>query len=251
LSFYFVFSLIQTSFFTWKTLPQWQNVWQQTWVSLREQWPAEAQAQLDNGTVTLQGSDTVDIAFPEEIAKKYTLPQYFVVIDPQLDLQNQDVLKDTPALLLVTQHDLSVKSTAGTFESLALSDVFPQENFTIDSQVLQNSSATVQANIQNTTFSLLPLVFGWFWLGRLISHLVILVLVTWLVQPLLWLFGWFMKYRHAYRLGLFLLPIAEEISWLLARLYPSQHWASFWLVWFLAFLAVGWSNRRMIVVRTK
>lgn len=252
LSFYLIWSLLRTAIFVQRTLPQWEAAGLQTWEAVRDQWPEEAQVQYTDGQLALAGRDELTLAFPENVARDYNLPRYLAVVQPQLSEesdQRQDQLDALPSLLIFDSHSLWIKRATGNFESLPLSEVWTVNNFTLTRSVLVDNSSLVQGFLRETAVVLVPATFLWFWLIRLSLRLLLLVMMTWLAQPILWLFGWFSSYRTSFRVGLFLLPIAEELSLLLTLFYPDHTLFSFWFLWLSALIVVGWSNRRPMVIR--
>jgi hypothetical protein len=287
LTFYLFFSVACTTLFAVRTLPKWQTDAQLTWSALRDQWPEEAEVHLTDNQLTLRGRDQVEIAFPESVAKHYTFPKYLLVINPTGPVgevgDNADNLTSgnaessesallaepnatasarvaeqahdpqIPTLFWFDTSSVWVKRAAGDFQPFSFSEVSPiqSESVVINQSFLQSKDEEVKNNLSQAAWSLLPGAFLWYWLFRLAGRIFILTIMTWLAQPILWIFGWFMSYRQAFRMGLFILPIAEEVTLLLTILYPQSSLFSYWLVWLMALLVVGWTNRRPVAIKAE
>jgi len=158
-----------------------------------------------------------------------------------------------PTLFWLGTNSVWVKRATGDFQPFSLTEIAPIQTseVVINQSVLQTSDEQVKSGLRQAAWSLLPGAFLWYWLFRLAGRILILTIMTWLAQPILWIFGWFMSYRQAFRMGLFLLPIAEEVTFLLTALYPQGSLFSYWLIWLLALLVIGWTNRRPVAIKAE
>lgn len=244
--FYTLFALVRTLVFTTRTLPQWQQAWQQTQAAITQSWPENTKLSYKNNQLAFEPASqpALYLPFHQPTAQKYHLPSNLAYIDPHLD-PNQS---STPAALLIFGSDQwwikrnDIQPQAYPYQELL---GFADE-LSIDQDWWQNQAgwSNVQAELVPSLTSLSLIWFGWL---RLFTRIFIVAIFCWLSQPLLWFLGQPLRFKATFQRGLFLLPLTEEIYLLLFILYPNQQSVSFWLIWFLAFLIVAWNNRAKLV----
>ncbi len=256
-SFYLLLSVGLTTLFAFRTWPVLIQKVQLTWESLYQQWPDNTIVRLENNQLHLEkqsenalivSEEKIEIFWPKEVIDNTRLPQLFFVIDP---LAQHEQAAQYPSWLIATPDLFFVKTSTGELNSIPWNELFPDQEIAISKESIREQQLQFMNNQRTALFSFLPLSFIWFSFARLLTRLLVLLLMTWFAQPVLSMFGWIIDYRKTYRVGLFLLPLSEEVSFLLKLLYPQNQNFSFWLIWTFALLTIGWTNRRLMMMAKK
>lgn len=242
LSIYLILSLLSTALFATRSLPQWVADSEELWWDLQKNWPEEVSVQLENNRLDINGADELVLPLPQHLANRYNLPSNVLVASETLQTASQSA---TPAAVIATRDSLNIWNPDGSYRSE------PWELFGFGTGSLQKSSFTeyepqlreAQEMLQWTA------LLGFFflnWIGLLLLRAIGLVLYAWIGQTVLRLSGNALSFGKSYKIGLFLLPIAEEILLAARLLYPHSSMLSYWLVWFVLLAAIGFTNRKML-----
>jgi hypothetical protein len=261
LGFYILLGVALTTLFAVRTWPEWKNNVQLTWEATQQQWPENTSVQVQDNRLSLKEMNTsleasdsasaaatiqkIEINLPKEVIKNSRLPNLLVVFEPQASEQQ---VQQYPSWFVASQDSLWVKTATGALDSFPWGEVSPNANWTLNKTVLQEQQPNFNEILNYAMYPLLLFTFLWYSLARLIMRCLSLLLMSWLAQPVLGMFGWQIDYAKTYRVGLFLLPVAEELAFLLRLLYPQNQYFSFWFIWAIALLIIGWTNRRMMLL---
>jgi hypothetical protein len=242
LSIYLILSLFSTAIFATRSLPQWGADSEELWWDLQKNWPENVSVQLENNRLDINGADELILPIPQHLANRYNVPSNVLVASENLKIASQSA---TPAAIIATRETLNIWNPDGSYRSE------PWELFDFGNGSLEKSSFTefepqfreAQEMLQWTSL----LVFFFLnWIGVLFVRAVGLIFYSWIGQSLLRLFGSKVTFTRSYKIGLFLLPIAEEILLAARLLYPNSGFLSYWLVWFVLLAAIGLTNRKAL-----
>lgn len=242
LSIYLVLAVVSTALFAFRTLPTWTNDSTELWWDLQENWPENVELSLQDNKLQLEGAEQLVLPLPEHLANRYSVPSNLLFASENLQTASQSA---TPAAFIVTTDTLNIWNPDGSYRPELWSN-FNFENF---------SWSTDRFTESETEFRAIQEMLGWFsiitffllnWLGLLALRVLALVFYAWVGQSLLWLSGNRLKFGNTFKIGLFLLPVAEEILLAAKILYPTSNVLSFWLIWFLILTAIAFTNRNQL-----
>lgn len=235
------FYLTQFEVVTW---PKWQKIIDQTWQEVINQWPQEAEVQINDGFLTANFDQPLLINFPDSLELQPPWPNAFIKIDPHYELQNQmsDSQLHQYGLLTFSQKHLIINF--GEFgHNYAWSEVYPESSLVIN----KNSITELQPHWQKLTDELKTSLWfslaTWHLLLKPIWRLSLMAVVFWLLQPVMQLSGSSSKFSANFKVGIVLLVITEEIFLLQRLIYPEKIYYSFWFIWLLLRMVVVIGNR--------
>jgi len=242
LSIYLVLAAVSTALFAFRTLPTWTANSSELWWDLQKNWPENVELSLQNNQLQLEGADELLLPLPEHLANRYSVPSNFLLASTTLQAASQSA---TPAAFILTPTTINIWNPDGNYRQELWSNLQLEEM----NWEKESFSNNVEVFVQTKEFFSWAVIIGlffWSWLGLLALRLLALVFYAWVGQSLLILSGNRLRFGHSYKIGLFLLPIAEEIVLLAKILYPSSNMLSFWLVWFLVLAAIAFTNRSQL-----
>jgi len=242
LSIYLVLAAVSTTLFAFRTLPTWTNHSTELWLDLQKNWSENVELSLQDNRLQVEGAEELVLPIPEHLANRYSVPSYFLLASNELQTASQSA---TPAAFIATTKAINIWNPDGSYRQELWS------NFDFGSiSWNKNSFSSYESQFREVQE-----MVGWFslitffilnWLGLLALRVLGLVLYAWVGQSLLWLSGNRLPFGQTYKIGLFLLPIAEEILLFAKILYPTSAVLSFWLVWFLLLAAIAFTNRSVL-----
>lgn len=242
LSIYLVFSVINTALFATRTLPQWTSDSEELWWDLQKNWPENVSAELSEDTLQLEGAEELTLPLPQHLANRYGLPSNFALLSESISSATQSA---TPAAIIAVGDGVGVWNPDGSYRQEPWS-ILELENLVLNKRTFTEQEPAFREAQRIFGWSALIAFFLLSWLGLLALRLISLIFYAWVGQTLLWLSGNRLRYGSTYKIGMFLLPIAEEIILAVKILYPHINVLSFWLIWFVLLTAIAFTNQRQL-----
>lgn len=238
---YAVLAGLATAVFRWQDVPKVAAASQQAWDELKQTWPETLTFSYKNGALSNNLTESLTVEYPSSWAKIEGLPEKLAVVfptrDESFDISNQ-------AFFFLLPNELVMQAASGETQKISWEALFTNESFSLNKATLSDHDTLISELIGTLRTQLTVAYFFWSWWGVLAFRLILLLLYAFVAQTFFYLAQNRVKYWHAFKIGLFLLPITELLLIIWKTMRPDLSPAlPFWWLWLVLIFVVAVTNR--------